>query len=250
MRAKRMKEAGFENSTERGRREVVNTNVNLSAALGVLGFLGAGLLLAVLGLVALHALVVRRYGRMKVSLVGLALVSAVYFGLVLAFSLASGERVLARGEEKHFCEIDCHLAYSVAGVRRAKTLGAGAGQATARGEFVIVTLRTRFDETTISSRRGDGQLYPNPRRAIVYDAEGHAYEPMEEGRRALSSEDGTGMPLDTPLRPGESYTTELVFDLPLDARDPRLLLNESSPETRFIIGHENSPLHKKTEFKL
>ena len=58
------------------------------------------------------------------------------------------------------------------------------------------------------------------------------------------------MPLDTPLLPGESYTTELVFDLPPEARDPVLLLNESSPETRFIIGHENSPLHKVTEFRL
>jgi hypothetical protein len=58
------------------------------------------------------------------------------------------------------------------------------------------------------------------------------------------------MPLDTPLRPGESYTTELVFDLPTGARDARLLVNESDLPTRFIIGHENSPLHKKTEFKL
>jgi hypothetical protein len=228
----------------------VNTNVNLSAALGVLGFMGACVVLSLLGLVALHALVVRRYGRLKVSLAGMALASAAYAALLLAFSLASGEQVLARGEEKHFCEIDCHLAYSVAGVRRAKALGAGSSQATARGEFYVVTLKTRFDEMTISPRRGDSPLHPNPRSASVYDAEGRVYEASEEGRRALASEGGTGMPLDTPLRPGESYTTELVFDLPSDARSPLLLLNESSPETRLIIGHENSPLHKKTEFKL
>jgi hypothetical protein len=228
----------------------VNTNVNLSAALGVLGLLGAGVVLAVLGLVALQALVVRRYGRLKISLAGMALASAAYLGVLLAFSLASGERVLARGEEKHFCEIDCHLAYSVADVRRAKTLGAGAAQATARGEFYVVTLKTRFDETTISPRRGDAPLYPNPRRVTIYDAEGRGYEVSEEGRRARAYEGGTGMPLNTPLRPGESYTTELVFDLPPDAHAPILLLNESSPETRLIIGHENSLLHKKTEFSL
>jgi hypothetical protein len=34
------------------------------------------------------------------------------------------------------------------------------------------------------------------------------------GRRALSTEGGVGMPLDTALRPGESYPTELAFDLP------------------------------------
>jgi hypothetical protein len=212
--------------------------------------LGAGAVLFLLGLVALQALVVRRYGRLKVSLAGMALVTGAYLVVLLAFSLASGERVLARGEEKHFCEIDCHLAYSVAGVRRAKTLSAGSVQATARGEFYVVTLKTRFDETTISARRGDSPLYPNPRRAAVYDAAGHSYEVSEEARRALASEGGAGMPLDTPLRPGESYTTELVFDLPSDASAPVLLLNESSPETRLIIGHENSPLHKKTEFQL
>jgi hypothetical protein len=76
------------------------------------------------------------------------------------------------------------------------------------------------------------------------------FDTSEEGRRALSTEGGVGMPLDTPLRPGESYTMEPVFDLPTDARDPVLLLNGSSPEARFIIGHEDSPLHGKTEFKL
>jgi hypothetical protein len=228
----------------------VNTNVNLSAALGVLVFMGASFVLLFLGLVSLHALVVRRYGRLKVSLAGMALVSAAYLGVLLAFSLASGGRVLARGEEKHFCEIDCHLAYSVEGVRRAKALGAGSEQLTARGEFYVVTLKSRFDETTISPRRGDSPLRPNPRSATVYDAEGHAYEESREGRRALLSEGGGGTPIHTELRPGQSYTTELVFDLPTGVRSPLLLLNESSTETRLIIGHENSPLHKKTEFKL
>jgi hypothetical protein len=228
----------------------VNTNVNFPAPLGVLGFLGACFVLVALGLVAMHALVVRRYGRARASLALLAGVAALYFCVVLVFSFASGERVLARGEEKHFCEVDCHLAYSVVGVRRSKTLGEGAGQASARGEFLVVTLKTRFDETTISERRGDGELHPNPRSVTVYDAEGRSYRPSDEGALSLAAEGTGGTPLDTPLRPGESYTTELVFDLPADARGARLLVNESDLPTRFIIGHENSPLHKKTEFKL
>jgi hypothetical protein len=233
-----------------GRATDVNTNVNFPAPLGVIGFLGACFVLVVLGLVAMHALVVRRYGRARVSLALLACVTALYFGVVLVFSFASGERVLARGEEKHFCEIDCHLAYSVVGVRHAKTLGEGASQVSASGEFLVVTLKTRFDETTISTRRGDGELYPNPRRVMVYDTDGRSYAPSEEGRHALAASGVGGTPIDTPLRPAESYTTELVFDLPTTARDVRLLVNESDLPTRFIIGHENSPLHKKTEFKL
>jgi hypothetical protein len=228
----------------------VNTNVNFPAPLGVLGFLGACFVLVVLASVALHALAVRRYGRARVSLTLMACAASIYFCVVLAFSLAGGGRVLARGEEKHFCEIDCHLAYSVAGVRRAKSLGEGDARATAGGEFLVVTLKTRFDETTTSARRGDGELRPNPRAVTVYDSAGRAYAPSEEGRRALSASGASGTPMETPLRPGESYTTELVFDLPEGAREPRLLVNESDLPTRFIIGHENSPLHEKTEFRL
>ncbi len=51
-----------------------------------------------------------------------------------------------------------------------------------------------------------------------------------------------------PLQPGESYTTDLVFDVPKQARGLRLLLLEDDPETRFVIGHENSLLHKKIYF--
>jgi hypothetical protein len=228
----------------------VNTNVTLAAPIGVLGFLGACFVLLALGLVALHALVVRRFGRARLTLAVLACVLVFYFGLTLVFSLASSGRVLARGEEKYFCEIDCHLAYSVVGVSRAKTLGEGPGAATARGEFYVVTVRTRFDETTTSEHRGDGLLYPNPRSLTVHDEQGRTHPLSEEGERALASSEGTGTPLNMPLRPGEAYTTRLVFDLPPDARSPVLLINESDLPTRFIVGHENSLLHGKTEFKL
>lgn len=228
----------------------MNTNVNFPAPLGVLGFLGACFVMVVLGLVALYALYFRRYGRARAALGLMGAAGAVYFSVLLGFSAASDVRVLARGEEKHFCEVDCHLAYSVAGVRRAKAVGEGEARAVARGEFLVVTLKTRFDGATISPGRGDSELHPNPRAVTAYDADGRAYAPSSEGARALAAAGAAGTPLETPLRPGESYTTELVFDLPADARATRLLLNESDLPTRFIIGHENSPLHKKTEFKL
>jgi hypothetical protein len=175
---------------------------------------------------------------------------AIYAGALTAFSLSSRERVLARGEEKHFCELDCHLAYSVLNVRKAKTLGVAPEQATAGGIFYVVTVKTRFDEKTVSPRRGDAPLTPNSRVASILDAHGNQFEISIEGQRALASSEGAGMPLTTPLRPGEVYTTDLVFDLPEDAADPRLLIKEGEMVTHFIIGHENSPLHKKTEFSL
>jgi hypothetical protein len=50
--------------------------------------------------------------------------------------------------------------------------------------------------------------------------------------------------------PGESYTADVVFDVPVDARDLRLEITSLVPPTWLVIGHENSFLHKKTTFRL
>jgi hypothetical protein len=50
--------------------------------------------------------------------------------------------------------------------------------------------------------------------------------------------------------PGESYATDLVFDVPAGARGPQLILRSDDVETPFLIGHENSLLHGKTMFAL
>jgi hypothetical protein len=156
-----------------------------------------------------------------------------YVALLLLASITSKDRVLGPNEEKHICEVDCHLAYSVVGVKTAQTLDGRP----ARGTFYVVTVKVRFDEQTISSRRGMGPLTPNSRYAGVVDGEGRRYEaPTDALRRQLV--------------PGESYTTDLVFDLPPDARDLRLILANHDIETPFLIGHENSFFHGKTTFKL
>ena len=228
----------------------MNTNVNLEAALGVLAFAGSGFVLALLALVAVHALARRRYARARRAALGVAAGAALYAAALLGFSLASGEKVLAGGQEKYFCEVDCHLAYSVAGVRRAKSVGGAGAEATARGEFYVVTVRTRFDPETVSPRRGDAPLTPNPREAAVFDSDGRRYEVSAEGQRALEAAGLAGQPFSTPLRPGEAYETVLVFDLPEGVRDPTLLVSEGGLPTRLIIGHENSLLHRRTRFRL
>ncbi len=218
----------------------MNTNVNFNAAVGVLLFLGTCLVMLVAALFVLYGLIVRKFGRVLVTLVGVSVALGLYLGLMLLFSLSSTEKVLARGEEKHFCEIDCHLAYSVVNVRRAKALGGPPDQTSAKGDYYVVTVRTRFDETTIAPWRGNGLLRPNNRVVMISDDRGRRY--------GLSRERGT--PLTTPLRPGESYTTELVFDLPPEARNPVLSIREDLFPTLFIIGHENSFWHKQTKFRL
>jgi hypothetical protein len=218
----------------------MNTNVNLLAPIGVMALLGTGFLLFVAGLVLIQSLVVRRHGRAKFVLLAMLSIAGAYLAAILVLSLASHEKVLARGQEKHFCEIDCHLAYSVINTR----------QLTAQGTYTIVTIKTRFDETTISARRGNGLLYPNSRVLTLVDERGNKYSPSAAAQSALDTGQSSGKPLVAPLRPGESYTTEVVFDLPADAKASTLLINEGEWETHLVIGHENSPLHHKTRFQL
>ncbi|MDX6531819.1 MAG: hypothetical protein QOH41_4109 [Blastocatellia bacterium] len=226
----------------------MNTNVNLLAPIGVLAFLGTGFLLFLATLTLIQSLIVRKHRRAKLVLLAMLVIAGAYFAAILMFSLASHEKVLARGDEKHFCEIDCHLAYSVVDTRQAKTLGNP--PTTAQGTYTVVTIKTRFDETTISSQRGDGLLYPNSRVVTLVDKRGIKYAPASDDQRALAAGQGEGKPLATPLRPGESYTTLIVFDLPADARASTLLINEGEWVTHLVIGHENSPLHHQTKFQL
>ena len=228
----------------------MNTNVNLLAPIGVMALLGTGFLLFLAALVLVQSLVVRRTGRAKIVLLGMLIVAGVYLAAILIFSLTSHEKVLARGEEKHFCEIDCHLAYSIVNTRQSKTLGDPPNQETAQGVYTIITIKTRFDETTISPQRGTGLLYPNSRVLTVNDERGNRYAPAAGDKRAFSTLQTSSTPMDTPLRPGESYTTSVIFDLPADVKTATLLINEGEWETHLVIGHENSPLHHKTRFQL
>ena len=226
------------------------TNVNLTAPLGALSLLGTAFLFFVAGLVLVYSLIKRKPVLTKFALAAGVVVAGIHFGLMLIFSLMSSEQIVARGQEKHFCEIDCHLAYSVTDVREMQTLGEGASRVTAAGIFRLITLKTRFDENTISPTRGNGLLHPNSRVLTVVDQDGKQYFPSNQGQQALKDAQLAGTPIATPLRPGEAYTTTFVFDLPADIRSPTLLIREGELLTYLVIGHENSLLHKKTRLQL
>ncbi len=179
----------------------------------------------------------------------LAVVLVIYGGTLLAHSFTSSDRSLEPGQLKYFCEIDCHLAYSVESVRETPSLP-GPPAVAAKGRFLIVTVKTWFDPNTISPQRGNGELYPNPRSIELEDAAGVRHQPSVEAEKAVVPGSDPREPLGRPLRPGESYTTDLVFDLPPSAHATRLLITENLAVAPFIVSHENSLFHRKTWFRL
>jgi hypothetical protein len=205
---------------------------------------GASLLFLTYGAARRSKLYVRIGGAVALTVI------ACYALLLCGVSLASSEKVLPAGGWKYFCELDCHIGYSVLGVQTASVTGPELHQTSAQGQFVIVRLKVWFDERTISPNRGDGPLTPNARRVLLIDANGHAYEPSPEGEAKLADLAADPGPLRQPLRPGQSFAKDLVFAVPKNASGLRLLITEDDPETHLIIGHENSLLHKKIYFGL
>jgi hypothetical protein len=184
----------------------------------------------------------------KVLVAALVLVTG-YFAVLLAFSFLSREIVLSPGQEKYFCEIDCHLAYSVTSVAGTESVAEPASEANTGRSFLVVSVKTRFDEKTISPYRGNTPLAPNPlRRVTLVDDQGREYAVSASGQQALEAARGAGTPLSESLRPGESYETKLVFEVPVAAKNLRVLVSSPTrPEwlAHFVIGEEASFLHKK-----
>lgn len=207
----------------------MNSNMNFPSLLAFPGLAAAlvGSLIAVAIIAILFFARQRKAAKLIVVL--MAAGAGVYAILLFGCSVISHQKVLARGQEKYFCEMDCHLAYSVVGVKE-ETSGSA--------RRYVVALRTRFDETTISKHRPkDAPLMPSPREVRLVDSAGQTYTP----------ESTSGVSLMQPLIPGESYTSELTFTVPVKSQELKLLV-QTAPgfPDRLVIGNENSWFHAKT----
>jgi hypothetical protein len=218
------------------------------APIVVLLFLGTALLLGVSFLVLFYGAARRSSFFARLGAGAVLTIAAGYLLLLSSVSFASSEKVLPAGGWKYFCEIDCHIAYSLVGARTAAALGPEMQQIFPRGKFVVVRVKAWFDERTISAHRGNGPLTPNARKVVLVDDVRRSFAPSAESQAAFARLGNSSTAITEPLRPGESYTTDFVFDVPKDVRGLRLLITEDDPETRLVIGHENSLLHKKIYF--
>jgi len=217
------------------------------AHLMLLLFLGTSLtILAGLATVLFGAVVRAKLAARMGGLLAIACVFG-YGVILLGTGVCSSSKTLPEGQWKYFCEPDCHIAYSVASARTAAMLGTETSQSEANGEFVVVRLKSWFDENSISKHRGNGPLTPVPRLVSLEDSTGRRYFPTQTKTSALQD---ASTPLVQPLRPGESYLTSFVFDVARDAKDLKLLITDDDPVSLITIDHENSPFHGKIYLKL
>jgi hypothetical protein len=221
------------------------TNGNFEAHMAALCFLGT-LGLSVVLAIATVVLFFTRRAWAQYSLLAIAVLLGGYAAVLALFSFASFDRTVARGDEKFYCGMDCHIAYSVRSVERTKTIG----NATASGEFYVITMRSHFDERTIAPWRGDSQLRPDPPTLTVVDGTGHSYPVSGAGQNAWEETHSGQHSLSDGLRPGESYETTWVFDVPAGTPGVRMFSGWNGFPSYVLIGDEASPGHKKTYFAL
>jgi hypothetical protein len=130
------------------------------AHLVALLFLGSGFVIFVCLLVAVVA-ASRKAGKVAKFAAGAAALTALGYAVVLfAIALATGDKTLPPGDWKYFCESDCHIAYSIDSTQEAAMLGPETKLITARGRFIVVRLKTWFDENSIAPSRGNFPLRP------------------------------------------------------------------------------------------
>ena len=205
-------------------------------------FLGSVLVIFICVIAAAVAVVSKAGRAAKFAAGGAVLTGLGYFALLFGVALATGDKTLPPGNWKYFCEADCHIAYSIESAQEASTLGGEAKPITAQGRFVVVRLKTWFDPNSIAPFRGNAPLTPDARVVQLVDERGRRFLPLPQAAASLQV---GSTPLSEPLRPGESYRTTFVFDIPADAGNPRLLISDVEPVSRLLIDHENSPLHGK-----
>ncbi|MGB7210010.1 MAG: hypothetical protein WBD27_15225 [Pyrinomonadaceae bacterium] len=166
---------------------------------------------------------------------------AFYFALLLGVSFLSEEKTLELNEPKAYCGfyLDCHMHTAVKRVRTAKTIG----NKTAKGEFHIVTVEVFSDAV----RATLGLLTVD---AHVVDAGNRTYTRDMGAETQLAPQPD----FEKQIGPEESFEKEIVFDLPVNVKEPRLDLREGigidSIIESFLIGDEDSIFHKRNYFKL
>ncbi len=209
--------------------------------------MGVLLMLMTIGsLIAAGVLLIIAFATRKAWLKKFVLGSvAVWFGfyavMLFGMSLTSEEKDLGRNEPKEFCGfyLDCHMHTAVTGVRTAKTLG----DKTANGEFYIVKVKIFSDakQAKLGLITVDAHVVDDAKQTYTRDIEAEGQLPPQP-------------PFDQRITPEESFEKEIVFDLPMDVRTPRLDIREGYGIDHVIeavlIGDEDSILHKRTYFKI
>ena len=112
---------------------------------------------------------------------------------------------------------------------RPKTLGKENQELNPHGQFIILNIKMS------NQARGIAQKPSEPRVHIV-DEKGNSYSFSPEGQQALEKQIGNQIPIDERLELHQSLETQVVFDIPKDARYLKVLIEEGPFITKLLLN--------------
>lgn len=179
----------------------------------------------------------RRLRRRRIRTVALAILGCLgaYAAAVVAVSLGSETRQLDLGTDKCFDD----WCATVVGAKSIPLSNAATDT-----KFVAVTLR-------VSNRARRAAFRPSQPRVTLRFAPAGAVGPSATAQHAFEKQAGPQPDLAQRLGPAESFQTTLVFEAPSATRQAFVVLLEGpAAVTKFIVGDENSFLHKNVVYPI
>lgn len=175
---------------------------------------------------------------------GVAVWFVFYAVMLFGFSLTSTEKVLAAGQAKEYCGfyLDCHMHTAVTNLRTTKTLGS----ISAKGTFYIAKVKVFSD-----AKNDVINLHLIEPKARVVLASG---DKIERDLAAESTLPTSNIKLDQDISNSQTIEKEIVFDVPADEANLKLLITEGYGIDKTIehvlVGDEDSIFHAQTFFEL
>jgi hypothetical protein len=154
----------------------------------------------------------------------IAIILFCYGLLWIIFYFKSAEKAIPFGTD--VCFDDWCATITQAG--RPKTLG----EQNPHGQFIVLHIRIS------NHARGIAQKPSEPRVHII-DGEGHSWAFSKDGQQALENVVGKQIPIDKKLELHQSLETQLVFDVPKDAKNVRAIIEEGPFITSFLLKDDN-----------
>ncbi len=184
--------------------------------LGLAGFLLTALVVTAGLVVSVFAAFSGRPRLLIVTSVVVTSWLACYAMALVLGPVLTARQALARGEELHFCGLDCHLHVSIVRVTRDHDL--------------VVTIRFRSDAKAAPE-------FPSHLSMRIVDADGKEYAPVTV----------RSWP---PLPAGASYERDVRFALPPNAGADRLIATWGDWQDYLVPGPENALVQQRRALRL
>lgn len=114
---------------------------------------------------------------------------------------------------------------------RPETLGKGDQELFPHGQFLILNIKMSNQAKGIAQK-------PSEPRVHILDEKGNSYSFSTKGQQVLEKQNGKQIPIDKKLELHQSLETQLVFDIPKNARNLKVLIEEGPFITKLLFNED------------